>query len=92
MDLMVDEIDHVLHFLLEAGNEFARAVLEQDHKAEGEEHKQHQPKKTADQTHAAHVSLPTPGGQRSAEAGGILFKSGHRPGGVIRQQRPLMLR
>lgn len=45
---MVDEIDHVLHFLLEAGNEFVRAVLEQHHKAEGEEHKQRQPKKTAD--------------------------------------------
>jgi len=76
---MVREIDHVLRFLLKAGNEIARTVLEQNNKAEGEEHKQHEPKETADQTHAAHVNLPASDGQRSTEL-------------MIRQLRSLVLR
>jgi len=66
MNPVIDEFDRVLKFLFESGNEIIRPVLEQNHEAEGEKHKQQEPKKTADQTHAADVNLPASSGQRSS--------------------------
>lgn len=62
---MINEFDHVLEFLFESRNEIIRPVLEQNNEAEGEKHKQHEPKQTADQTHGADVNLPASNGQRS---------------------------
>lgn len=70
MPPVVHEFGHMLELLLETGDEVVRPVLKEDDKAEGEEHKQHEPKETADDTHAAHVNLPARDGQRSS-AGGI---------------------
>ena len=91
MDHAVDKLAYLLQLLLEAGTEFARTVLKQNDKAEGEEHEQHQPEKTADQTHAAHVNLLPSDGQRSTQRDGVDRKRG-QSWPVIRQQRALMLR
>src|SRR5262245_55531818 len=67
MQPMIDKFSHVLQFLHKTGNEIIRSVLEENHEAECEKHKQQEPKETADQGHAAHVNLPCSDGQRSAE-------------------------
>jgi hypothetical protein len=76
---MIDKFSHVLQFLFETRNEIIGSVLEENDEAEGEKHKQQQPKETADQSHAAHVNLPASDGQRSG-------------GGLIRQPAAPMLR
>lgn len=63
---MIDEFDRVLKFFFEPRNEIVRSVLEENHEAEGEKHKQQKPKNTANQAHAADVNLPASSGQRSA--------------------------
>lgn len=79
MNPVIDQFDHVLAFFLEARHEIIRPILEKDDKAECEEHKQHEPKETADQAHAAHVNLRAFNGQRLAKFS-------------IRHRTPLMLR
>lgn len=47
MDLLIDPVLDPLPFLLEAGAEFARAVLEEHQKTKGEKDEKDQPEKAA---------------------------------------------
>lgn len=56
MDGVLDEVRRAMEFLLETGDEISRAVLKKNDEAEGEKHKQQDPKKVSDETHARRLA------------------------------------
>lgn len=66
MDRLLDEGLHPLEFLLEAGGEIVRAILEKHDETEGKKGEEQEPEKPSDERHGADANTHVRSGQRCA--------------------------